>query len=359
MAELNYPDNPRARELPSPKPWWQKPANIILAIVAVIIIGLVIAASRGALPTAGDDDETPLNQTEEPAQLTREEALVKYIIDQQAAGAAKEQITERLRLGGYTESEIERGYQIADPTVQYILSEQAKGTPQQEIVDDLLKAGIPPEQIQEKFSLAESTKRAGLGDALRKYWWLIAIGGAAYWWFYGRKDEDDRTKAPKVYTLEECRERAEEILKEKGHEHEKPLGYRNRPELLQYRYAYREPLYEEFNSHYPSGHKAGSRRHYLIAMGYDKELIDFRITTDDTQARSFLYDASPSYERSGAQTYHRLRSQSDKPQKHYEDPLRRPEDDNYYPPTLRRTTRTRDRRRPITPDPIGRIYEVE
>jgi hypothetical protein len=301
-----YADDYRQRSPPK-KPWYKK--WWIWTIVGVIILLFLISLSGNLkLPSPA-----VANITANQSTLTEEQQLVNYIITQQQAGINNENITQRLKLAGYDDSTIQRAYDLSDPVVQYILTEMVKGTSKPLIVDSLLQRGYTPEEIQKKFAIAESTKAKNLWQSIQDNWLiiLIAAGIIAFIIYKSRQEEEKVTT--KIYTLEECREYAEELLKKKNYDFNPCKEYRNRPELRQYRYIFEEPLIAEFNTPNPSGFKAGERRYYFLAVGYDRELIDFRVLTSDSDIRDFLYNRPPPFElRSGAE-YLRMRQGSEQP----------------------------------------------
>jgi hypothetical protein len=303
-------DNPyEPRHAPRYNPKWYH--NKWLIIGGIIGILILIFYFSGGSPFGSD---TPVNDTidSNPANTERDQ-LVTYIIEQQKAGTTKEDIFTRLRLAGYTDSEIETAFTLSDPVINYIMTELNQGTPKPKIVESLIKEGHTPEQIQGYFRVIESTEKESLGESLQNNWWIIAIIGIIIFIIYRQKEISDSKKAPKVYTLEECREYAEEVLKEKKIDFNPTIEYRNRPEVRQYRFVFEEPIYPEFNSHKPMGHRFANRQYYFLAVGYDKELLDFRISEDDNLIREFLYGPPKSYEGRGATEYSRIRERSEMP----------------------------------------------
>ena len=340
------------------KPFYKKPWVIAIGIVAAIIIFMMMTDNLN-IPflNQGGDNQTQVQDIEE---VSKEQQLVNYIIAQQEAGKSKEKIIELLTLSGYNEKEIKRAFELTDPIVQDIIKMQQEGKPRTEIVNVLLQAGYTPKVIQEKFKIAEPQK-TGFWEGVKNNWWIIVIVVIIIW--YLRKHEEDakEKKGPKVYTLEECREYAEETLKQKNLEFVSTNRYRTRADIKQHRYIYVEPLYPEFNSHKPWGHKAGRRNYYLIGVGFDKELVDFELTADDNKINQFIAAAPKSYESSGAADYQRMREQSERPIEE------RQEMDRPYPyapmaqsygqrPVSRRRRPTTTRRR-YSPGPIEGFEE--
>ena len=317
MAEYDPRDDPRYadrnrytdnyRRGPPKKPWYKK--WWVWAIAGAIILLFLVSLS-GNLKLSSP---TPSNLTANQTTLTQEQQLVNYVVSQQQSGINAENITIKLKLAGYDDATIQRAFDLADPVVQYILSETAKGTPSPAIVDSLLQRGYTPDEIQKKFIIATSTKQKSLLQSIQDNWLILIIAAAVIAFIIYRSRQEEEKVTAKIYTLEECREYAEEILKKKNYDYNPCKEYRNRPELKQYRFLFEEPLIAEFNSPNPSGFKAGERRYYFLAVGYDRELIDFRILTSDADIREFLYGRPPPFElRSGAE-YLRMRQGSETP----------------------------------------------
>lgn len=351
MAEYDPREDPRYadrrypadyRRGPTKKPWYKK--WWIWAIAGAILLLFFISLS-GNLKWS---NPAPTNTTGNQSILTEEQQLVNYVITQQQAGLNNENITVKLKLAGYDDATIQRAFDLADPVVQYILSETAKGTSKPLIVDSLLQRGYTPEEIQKKFAIAESTKTKSLIQTLQDNWLIILIAGGIIAFIIYRSRQEEEKLTAKIYTLEECREYCEELLKKKNYDYNPCKEYRNRPELRQYRYVFEEPLIAEFNTPNPSGFKAGERRYYFIAVGYDKELIDFRILTSDADTRDFLYNRPPPFElRSGAE-YFRMRQGSEQP---IPDNMPRPGMPGQYPYTNRYPNEAYYRQR-FRPGPI-------
>jgi hypothetical protein len=323
MADNYYDeraDNYYERNRPRKKPWYKKPGTWVLIVLGIIIGALLIAAMTGNLnkiksPVGSNQSvNVSSNVTKEP---TQEEKLVTYILEQQKAGVANEDIVAKLRIAGYTESDISSALELTDPYVQYIIEAQKQGMEKPAIVDALLKSGLTAEQVQEKFAIVDKHQQVGFGQSLKNNWLLILIilCVAGYFIFKGKGEEERKT--PKIYSLEECREYAEKKLEEKGYKKNQDwwptTKYKNRPELKQYRYVFDEPVFPEFNHHKPYGHRAGIPRYFLVAVGYDSELVEFRITDQDCECLDFLSGKPLAFETNANQMYLKMRQHSDMP----------------------------------------------
>lgn len=329
------------------KPWYKQPW--LLYVIGAAAIILIFMAATGKL---NQDTDVVGNETiaKEP---TVEEQLVSYVMAQRDAGMADKDIQQRLLLSGYKEDEISRAFKLSDPVVQYIKSELDKGTSRPVIVEQLLKQGHTPESIAEKFELLEG-EPSGVSSVVQKYWWVGAIALVIFLIMKRQADELSEQKGPKIYTLKECLVTAEEELKDRDFAYCPTKEYKNRPDLKQYRYVFEEPIYPEFNHHKPTGNKQGNRRYYMVGVGYDKELVDFRVTQNDSELRLFLYGRPSAWESRGQNEYYHIRSRSEQPVK--ERPEDRPPYEGEEPYDNRyRDYRNRAGRRPyqrITPGPI-------
>lgn len=311
MAD-EYPDErqypPGYRPPVRKKRWYTK--TWVWAVAGILVIVLLLAATGSLkVPSFGGGNVT---ETPQPAKLTKAQELAQYVVGQQTAGVSNEKIIEKMRLSGYTDEEINMSLMLADPVAQFILSELRNGSTKPQIVDALLQQGYTPEVIQKNFDVVEKSQATGWGT-LKSNWWiiaLVAVGGYLLYRYYGKEARD---VTPKVYTLEECREYCEDKLNEKELDFWPCKEYRNRPELRQYRFCYQEPIYPEFNSHKPWGHQAGNPRYYLLAVGYDRELVDFRVTENDASATEFLYAIPRASESRAMPEYMRLRERSEVP----------------------------------------------
>lgn len=293
-------DDPRDRQRPQKK-WYN---NNYIWIAGAIILIIIIVFASGKISDFRNKDGG--NTTSQP---TQEDQLVSYIIAQQESGIPNEEIVTKLQLSGYTDSDIQRGFDLSDPVVQYLKKEMERGVTKQQLVEALIKQGYTPEQIQAKFDILEP--RNSFGETLKKNWWVIALAIIAYLIYAKYTETEKQNRAPKVYTLEECREYAEQILKEKEINFIQCRQYRNRPEIRQYKYVFEEPEYPEFNSHRPWGHKAGLREYYFLAVGYDKQLVDFQRCMQDSLIHQFLYGNPKGFETRGNAEYAKIRAGSE------------------------------------------------
>lgn len=287
------------------KPWYQQ--SWVWVVVAVAVIGLLMYTGTVKNPFTKSENATK-NVTQEQS---LEQQLVNYIISEQNRGVTKIDIEAKLQAAGYNDAEIVRAFELADPVVQYIILEQSQGRSKQEIVDALLNQGYELAVIQQKFAIVE--KKPGTSDFLKKYWWVIAAIAVGVYLWNEKSKKDQADKAPKVFTLEECREYAEEKLTEKKCEWNPSHRYKNRPELRQYRFCFEEPIFAEFNHHFPSGNKSGGREYYLCAVGYDKELVEFRRTKDDVEMIDWIYGSEKPAEQRATSEYVRMRQRSEVP----------------------------------------------
>ncbi len=292
------------------KPWYKKPSNLIMLAGVILLLILFIMAARGNLR---NNPQSMGNQTNSTAELSEDEKLVQYIITQQDAGLRKEEIEDKLQLAGFTQSSIDKGFELADPIVQYIIKELDRGQTKTAIIDTLLAQGIDPNTIKAKVEIATDSRSSSFSKTFKENWLLFLIVAAIIYLIAKKGSSDDEGLAPKIYTLEECREKAEKILTEKSLDFNPTTTYKNRPELKTYRFVFEEPLYPEFNNPKPWGFKAGKRRYYLLSIGYDCELTDFNITFRDSLPREYLESKPSSFERSGATEYMRIREDSEKP----------------------------------------------
>jgi hypothetical protein len=337
------PNNPyEPRHKPQQRKWYQTPYFLIGGTVLLLIL---ILMATGNLKLPGSDKPV---ETDENASMSEIEQLAAYIVEQRKAGLGKGEIVERMKLSDYSDEKIQLAFDLSSPTIQFILEQQRKGVPKSTIIEELLKQGHTPEEIGGYFATIEEAEGKGLGETLKENWWIIALGIAAIAIIYKTQEVVSSKKAPKVYTLEECREYAEDLLKEKQIDHNPTTDYRNRPELKQYRYVYEEPIYPEFNNGRPVGFKSSNRQYYLIGIGYDKELLEFKVTEDDTIAKEFLTGKPKNYEANASREYMRLRERSEMPIDKVEEQRRSEMPTQRYQPYRRRTPT----RRRYSPGPI-------
>ena len=304
-------DDYRAREVPKKKTSWTTYLLWGLGIIVLIVVALFILSATGNLK----GKNTALNQTNTTAQPTQLEQLTAYIITQQNAGMTKDQIIQRLQLAGYSQSDIDQAYQMSDPVIQFILAEEKAGKTRQQIVEELLNQGVAADTITADYAIIDKSRTVNVSDSLKKNWpWIVIALVIVFFVFRAySKDKEDKKLQPKVYTLDECEEHARQYLTDKGKSYNPSKQYRNRPDIRQYRFVYEEPLFPEFNDHQPTGHKIGARLFYLIAIGYDNEVIDYQEIHDDNRINPFLYGAPKGFEQSGAREYMGLRRTSEQP----------------------------------------------
>jgi hypothetical protein len=304
----NNPYYPRHKE--PGKRWYKKPI-VWVAIIVILLLGYLLLSGKLSWPGgSGSTTSTAKNQTVKP---TVQEQLTNYVISQQNKGVNKVDVQAKLQAVGYSEAQITRAFELSDPLVQFIISEEKKGKSKAEIIDELLAQGQELTTIQAKFAIVEKDDNAGAWPMIQKYWWAILIGGGIAWYLYNKYGADTTKRAPKVYTCEECREYAEEKLNEKKIHFNPSHRYKNRPELKQYRFCFEEPIFEEFNHHGQFGHKAGGRQYYMIAVGYDKELVEFIQTHDDVEVTEWIYGNAKPTEVRAVGEYARLRERSEMP----------------------------------------------
>jgi hypothetical protein len=344
-----YADDPRERQDQDKTPTWQKVLKWVgIGIIAIIVL-LFILSATGNLKGSGGD--ATINQTAEP---TKMEQLTTYIISQQNEGRTKEEIVQRLTLAGFEQDDIETGFALSDPIIQQILAWEKEGKTQQQIVELLLDQGMDPLEIQTRLEIIKKSRESGglfaEGSWLRKNWFiLIPLGILLYFLWKNQQDAEEEKLMPKVYTLDECEEYAREYLEKKGKAFNPSKQYRNRPDIRQYRFIYEEPLYPGFNDHLPAGQRIGQRIYWLIAIGYDREVIDYQETTNDNLIHTFLYGPPKSFEASGSKEYMGLRAKSEAP---IEERRNRTEDetsdnDYYRPYPYRRRNYPRVRPGPV------------
>jgi hypothetical protein len=303
--DRDSPYTPQYRKVS--KAWYQQ--TWVWIVVAVVILGLLVYS--GTIKTPFTSAKNTTQNTTTSSQPSQEQQLVNYIIQQQDAGVTKVDIQNRLLAAGYGDATIQRAFELADPVVQYIIQQEAQGVSKQAIVDQLLNQGYDLTVIQAKFAIVE--KKATSFDLLKKYWWLIALAIIG-WYLWNEKNKGDAAKkAPKVYTMEECREYAEEKLKEKKIEFNPSHRYKNRPEIRQYRFCFEEPIYAEFNHQFSSGYKAGAREYFMLAVGYDRELVEFIRCKDDVEMIEWIYGSARPTEARATAEYSRLRERSEVP----------------------------------------------
>lgn len=331
-----------------------------LIALGVIILGLIVLNATGVYKISslwGGSDTTPTDGGNQTQKEGKYDQLVTYIIAQQGQGMAKEEIVKRLTVAGFPPEDIETAYQLSDPIVQQILQMQKDGKTQQEIVDTLLKQGMSPEEIQVRLDLIKSTESSGF-DFKSNWIWLV-LGAVLIYFVYTKLKgpSEEKKLSAKVYTLDECEEYARQYLDKKGKAYNPSKQYRNRPDIRQYRFVYEERLFPEFNDHYPTGIKTGKRTYYLMAIGYDREVIDYLETHDDNRINAFLYGAPKGFEQSGSKEYMSLRSRSEQP---IEEKKPGSAYDEYGNPNYENDNRPNpynDRRRPygnrIRPGPVG------
>lgn len=359
-SETYDPDNPYyPRHAPrKKKKLWQQ-SWFWPALIGGIVLILIILSATGSLKPPVSSVSS--NETSKVVDLSeQEQQLVKYILAQKDLGVNDTDIRNKLVLAGFSETDITRAYDLSDPTVQYIIEQMNNNVTKIQIIEVLLKQGVDPKTIQEKFAVIEKPS-VGLAAFVKKNWfWLFLAAVAIYFLVKAGKGIAEEKKAPKVYTLEECREYAEEKLEEKNVNHNPCKEYKNRPELKQYRYVYEEPIYPEFNSGRPWGHRAGNRKYWLVAVGYDRELVDFRETNKDTDTYDFLYGMPKSFESRAATEYMRLRERSEQPLEDLREKERRVHERDFGMPYRRPYSprrRTTYRRPRISPGPIAGYEE--
>lgn len=305
-------DDYREREPYKKKTLWTTYLLWTLAIIVIIGIALFALSATGNLKSKSASINQTGNTTVQPTKL---EQITKYIMTEQSKGTTKEDIVQRLQLAGYTQQQIDQGFQFTDPIIQFILTEEKAGKTRQQIIDELLAQNIPAADIQARYTIIDDSRKTDIGGTLKKNWFWIVLAIIIIYLVYRAysKDKEEKRLQPKVYTLEECEEHARKILDEKGKPYNPSKQFRNRPEIRQYRYIYEEPLFPEFNDHQPTGHKVGSRIYYLLAIGYDNEMIDYQETHDDNRINPFLFGAPKGFETTGAKEYMGLRRQSEQP----------------------------------------------
>jgi hypothetical protein len=293
------------------KKWYQDPKTIVIS--GLVLLFLVLFFTNN-LPWQEDTATTPdtNSTTTTYDELSHEQKLVNYILTQQKANLKKEDIVERLKLSGNTQSDIDRAFLLSDPTIQYIITEQKRGVSKEKIIEELLNQKHTPAQITAYLELLEEDQ-GGFSEALSKYWWMILLGLIAYMLYNNQTAESELRKSPKVYSLDQCREVAEEILEQKNLEFVPTTLYKVRGDLKQHRFIYAEPLYAEINDHVNCGIALSKRAYYLVAMGFDAELVDFQIMYDDNKIEHWLYNAAKGHETSGSSEYARMRMESERP----------------------------------------------
>lgn len=319
-GDFQGPDNPyipqhRPRGERPGRPKWYKNKKVLM-LGGLLLVLLLVLYGSGALDNyvpdfGGAGNQTGQDKLEQQEEMTQNEKLADFIIRQKDNGVAEQKIRQKLSLAGYSQSEIDNAFKLADPRVQWIINEMEKGTPKTQIIDKMLNEGIPPEKIREYIDIAENK---GVSTDLSEYWWVILLAGAAALIYFKKSEDDEENKrAPKVYTLEECREKAEEILNEKGLDWKPCEKFKVRPELRRYRYVYEEPTFAEFNNPMPVGNKTVQKRYYLVGIAFDSELVEFEITYNDADLEPFINGAPRGHETRGITDYSKLRERSEQP----------------------------------------------
>jgi hypothetical protein len=162
-------------------------------------------------------------------------------------------------------------------------------------------------------------------DFIKNNWIALLIIGIVIWWFILRKpSEYSGDKAPKIYTLEECRQTAEAILRKKGFDNYLPtFHYMNRPDIYAYRYLYKEDTYEGINTHKGGGFKEHDKAYFMIEIGYDNELNYFEMTTLVDRAMQWIEEKIGAGIKASMREYRTLREKSEQPMTKVEHDIRR------------------------------------